>query len=142
MAKRARVDPEFARYALSGIEAAIEKMQRQAAELRNIVGASAAGVIAAVGGARRGRPVGATSRAAKAGDNLASPRRNDQSNAPTVDLGATPSRKRTMSPEARRRISEAQKARWAKQKNEGGAQARKRGRDRAQLSGARRRKKR
>ncbi len=130
------MDAEFARYALSGMEAAIEKMQRQAAELRSIVGASAAGVIAAVGGARRGRPAGATSRAAKPVTDLASSPSSDQSNAPTADVGATASRKRTMSPEARRRISEAQKARWAKQKGEAGTTARKREGDRGEKSGA------
>ncbi len=141
MAKRARGDPEFARYALSGIEAAIEKMQRQAAELRNIVGASAAGVMAAVSG-RRGRPAGSAPRAVGSGDNLASSSGSERSNAPTVDGGPTAPRKRTMSPEARRRISEAQKARWAKQKGQAGTESRKRGPKSARASGARRSKKR
>ena len=103
MAKRTRIDKDIARYALSGIEAAIEKLQRQAAELRSIVGASAAAAKAVVGGAER---------SGRKGDHLPFP----------LDEGDTTpphGRKRTMSPDARRRISEAQKARWAKQKGQG-----------------------
>ena len=100
MAKRQRMDKEIARYALSGIEAAIEKLQRQAAELRSIVGATAAAAKAVVRGA--GRSGGG-------GDHVPFPLDEGDSTPPH-------GRKRTMSVEARRRISEAQKARWAKQK--------------------------
>ena len=95
MAKKAGVDPEFARYALSGIEAAIEKMQRQAAELRSIVGASAAGVMAAVGRPRGRRP-GSAAAPVETGNNLASTGGTQPSRAPSADLGTTPPRKRTM----------------------------------------------
>ena len=98
MAKRRRIDSELARYALQGIEAAIEKLQRQAAELRRSAGKVTA----------RGNDRGDFARRAAApmpsGADLA---------------GLTGPRKRTMSADARRRISEAQKKRWAKQKAAG-----------------------
>ena len=102
MAKRQRIDKDTARYALSGIEAAIEKLQHQAAELRSIVGASAAAAKAVVGGAGR---------AGGKGDHVPFPSDEGDSTPPH-------GRNRTMSADARRRISEAQKARWAKQKGE------------------------
>ncbi len=142
MAKKARVDPEFARYALAGIEAAIERMQRQAAELRSIVGASAAGVRAVVGGARRGRPPGTVSRTGEGGGDGPSTLAAGPVDARTVDGGADSRRKRAMSPEARRRISEAQKARWAKQKGGAGTASQSVGGKRRAGSGGGRRKKR
>ena len=97
MAKR-RVDKELARYALQGIEAAIDKLQRQAAELRKMVGKAAT---------RREDGVDPSRRAPApmpSGAELA---------------GMTGPRKRTISAEGRKRISDAQKKRWAKQKAAG-----------------------
>jgi hypothetical protein len=88
-----KIDKEFARYALEGIEAAIEKMQRQAAALRRIVGSR--GGSAAKGGSEASPIAGA---------------------GPGVPRGRTRRRKWTMSAEARKRISDAQKARWARQR--------------------------
>lgn len=83
MAKRKQIDRNLARYALQGIEAGIEKLQRQAAELRRWLGTKAS----------RG-PTGAA-----------------------VAVATTPRRrKRTMSVEARKRIGDAQRKRWAAQK--------------------------
>lgn len=119
MAQRLGLDPEFARYALSGIEAAIEKLQRQAAELRSIVGASAAGVKAAVGGGG-GRPTGTKGHRVSPG-HPSSLVLDRPATVPGVEGGPESRPKRTMSVEARRRISEAQKARWAKQKDSASA---------------------
>lgn len=94
MARRV-IDSNLAHYALQGIEAAIEKLQRQAAELRRMV------TVTRNGRRRRGR-VSGTQNAA------------DAKSAPTRSR-----RRRRMSAEARRRISEAQKARWARQKRGG-----------------------
>lgn len=95
MAKRQRVDRNLAHYALQGIEAAIEKLQGQAAALR--------------------RSLTTSTRRATAG------RAETMGGVVTAEETATGrfeggAKKRTMSPEGRKRISEAQKARWAKQK--------------------------
>ncbi len=142
MAKKARVDPEFARYALAGIEAAIESMQRQAAKLRSIVGASAAGVRAVVGGARGGRPPGAVSRAREGSDDGPSSLADGPVDGRSRNDRSDTRRSRVMSPEARRRISEAQKARWAKQKGGAGTESQRAGAKRRTASGGGRRKKR
>lgn len=95
MARPPRIDKDLARYALQGIEAAIEKLQRQAADLRRTLGVTSAS------------------------------RRTDlMGGVVTVEETASGRfgggiRKRTMSAEARKRISDAQKARWARHRGQG-----------------------
>jgi hypothetical protein len=89
MARRQRIDSEVARYALSGIQAEIARLQAQAKELVRAIGAGKVAV-PSTGGyatARRKR-------------------------------GPVRPRKRRLSAEARGRMSAAQKARWARQRAE------------------------
>lgn len=99
MAKGQRMDKELAQYALQGIEAAIEKLQRQAAELRRWAGRSSGRTALSATHEQRQRGVGETAAAQDAGE-----------------VRQARQKRRTMSAAARKRISDAQKARWAKVK--------------------------
>ena len=90
-----RLSPEFRKYAVVGAEQRLLQLAEEAAEIFAIfpeLRGPGRGFMSRVrGGADRGRPAGNASKPAR-------------------------KRRRTMSADARRRISEAQKKRWAKQK--------------------------
>ena len=98
MAKRQQLDRNVVEYALRGIEAGIEKLQSQAAELRRWLGRKT-GNVPRAGGASRPSP----SRAGGEGTGAA-------------DVVPRTRRRRTMSAEARKRIGDAQRKRWAAQR--------------------------
>ncbi len=76
---------EILEAALHGLEAQREKLNEQIAEVRSLLGR------------RVGRPVGSTNHHVEA----------------APEAAAAPRKKRTLSPEARKRIAAAQKKRWA-----------------------------
>src|SRR5688572_30079122 len=107
---------EFRQWALAGAHAAIEKMQLEIQRIRAAfpeLGGHKSG-----NGRRRGRPRRAGG--AEAGQTDAEipfPKRQARVQ-PAAKGRVRP--KRTMSPEARKRIGDAQRARWARQKEAAG----------------------
>lgn len=71
---------------MQGLELQRDKLEQQIAEVRSLLGS---------GAARRGRP------------------RKDSATASASTKGTATKKKRTLSPEARKRIAAAQKKRWA-----------------------------
>ena len=109
----AKQTSELRRYAVIGAEqrllqisAEVQAIYRTFPELRR----KSPGVRAAAGGGHLQNPVSGEGEHVPFGDGVR----------PTGRRGPGRPRKRTMSADARRRISEAQKARWARQKAQGG----------------------
>ena len=112
----AKQTAEFRQWALAGAQAAIDKMQSEILRIRAAF--PELGVHETGNRRRRRRPPKATgTEAGQTETEIPFPKRKTRSQ--SADSGSRRP-KRTMSPEARKRIGDAQRARWAKQREGGG----------------------